>query len=82
MVNETKFRKDVVTTVKTEFGRRLPILNTVIPATIRLAEISAAGKSIFLHEPRGRAAEAYRNLTKEVLEIGDKQRSKSANLSR
>lgn len=82
MANETKFRRDVVSTVRQNFGKRLPVLQTVIPATVRLAEISTADKSIFAHEPRGKAAEAYRNLTKEVLEIGIKQRGRSADLSR
>lgn len=78
MANETKFRKDVVTTVKENFGKYLPVFHTVIPATVRLAEISTADKSIFLHEPRGRAAAAYDGLVKEVQEIGEKQRGRSS----
>ena len=58
------------------------MMDTVIPATVRLAEVSTADKSIFQHEPRGRAADAYRKLTKEVLEIGEKQRSRTSDLSR
>ena len=82
MANETNFRKDIVNTVKANFGKHLPVMDTVIPATVRLAEISTADKSIFQHEPRGRAAEAYRSLTKEVLEIGHKERSRTSDLSR
>ena len=78
MANETNFRKDVVKSVRESYGRHLPILNTVSPATVRLAEISTADKSIFQHEPRGRAADAYRGLVKEVMEIGEKQRGRSA----
>ena len=54
-------------------------MQTVIPATVRLAEISTADKSIFRHEPRGRTtAEAcHRSLVKEVMSIGEKQRSTS-----
>ena len=77
MANDTKFRKDIAQTVKSEIGRNLPVLQTVIPATVRLAEVSTADKSIFLHEPRGKAAEAYRNLVKEVMDIGEKKRSRS-----
>jgi len=58
MANETNFRKDIVATAKQSIGQRLPVLDTVIPATVRLAEISTADKSIFRHEPRGRAAES------------------------
>lgn len=82
MANETKFRRDIVQSVRENFGRVLPVLDTVIPATVRLAEISTADKSIFRHEPNGRAAEAYRGLVKEVLAIGDKQRIRPADLSR
>ncbi len=78
MANETNFRRDIVKSVKENFGNHLPVLQTVIPATVRLAEISTADKSIFLHEPRGRAAESYRNLVKEVTDIDTQQRSKSS----
>ena len=82
MANETKFRKEIVAAVKENFGKRLPVLQSVIPATVRLAEISTADKSIFRHEPNGRAAAAYRRLVKEVIEIGEKQRGKPFDLSR
>lgn len=82
MANDTNFRKDIVAAVKEKFGKSLPVMQTVIPATVRLAEISTADKSIFRHEPRGRAAEAYRSLVKEVMSIGEKQRSKPADISR
>jgi chromosome partitioning protein len=82
MVNDTNFRKDIVTAVKENFGKHLPVMDTVIPLTVRLAEVSTADKSIFLHQPRGRAAQSYRNLVKEVMEIGEKQRIKSAHIGR
>ena len=82
MANETNFRKDIVAAVRANFGKHLPVMDTVIPATVRLAEINTADKSIFEHEPKGRAADAYRNLTKEVLEIGNKERSRTSDLGR
>ncbi len=69
MVNETNFRRDIVKYIKEDFGKRLPVMETMIPLTVRLAEVSAAGKSIFKHDPRGRAAAAYKSLTEEVLRI-------------
>ena len=66
MANETTFRKDIVNSVKANFGRHLPVMDTVIPATVRLAEVSTADKSIFQHEPRGRAADAYGSAGKEI----------------
>lgn len=82
MVNETNFRKDIVSAVRENCGDHLPVLRTTIPATVRLAEVSTADKSIFLHEPKGKAAEAYRWLVKEVMGIGARQRSKATDLSR
>ena len=46
MANETNFRRDTVRAVKENFGKHLPVLQTVIPATVRLAEVSTADKSI------------------------------------
>ena len=82
MVNDTNFRKDVVTAVRENCGKSLPVFRTVIPSTVRLAEVSSADKSIFRHEPRGKAAEAYRNLVREVKDIGSKQRKRSADIGR
>ena len=82
MANETNFRKETIQSVKENYGKRLPVLSTVIPATVRLAEVSTANKSIFRHDPKGRAADAYRELVKEVMCFGEKQRSKPADLGR
>ena len=82
MVNETNFRKEVMSSVRENFGKHLPVFNTSIPATVRLAEISTSDKSIFKHEPKGRAATAYRELVKEVIKIGENQRSKQADKCR
>ena len=82
MANDTNFRRDIVESVRETYGKHLPIFQTVIPDTVRLAEISTSNRSIYLHDPKGRAAEAYRNLTKEVMEIGEKQRSRSVNVPR
>ena len=45
-----------------------------IPRSVGAAEISAEGKSIFAHDPKGKVAEAYRALTKEVLRNAEKRR--------
>ena len=82
MVNNTAFRKDIVESVRSGIGKNIPIFDSVIPATVRLAEVSMEDKSIFLHDPRGKAAEAYRNLVKEVLNIGEKKRVQSVDLAR
>lgn len=82
MANDTNFRRDIVAGVKENFGKYLPVLEAVIPSTVRLAEISTADKSIFRHEPNGRAARAYGTLVKEVEGIGEKQRIRPADIAR
>ena len=82
MANETNFRRDIVKSVRENFGKHLPVLQTVIPSTVRLAEISTADKSIFLHDPKEKAADAYRSLAKEVMSIGEKERGRSSDLGR
>ena len=82
MANDTNFRRDVIAAVRENCGRKMPVFRTVIPQTVRLAEISTADKSIFKHDPRGKAAEAYRNLVLEVSDIGTKQRQRSTDIGR
>ena len=52
------------------------MFDTDISHSVRATEISAEGKSIFLHDPKVKVAAAYRRLTQEVMET-EKQRSKS-----
>ena len=44
--------------------------------------ISTADKSIFKHDPSGRAAKAYQELVKEVEGIYDKKRKRSVDIGR
>ena len=53
-----------------------------IPRSVRAAETSAAGKSIFQHDPKGKVAEAYQSLTKEVLANAEKQLKRVAERGR
>ena len=74
MSNGTKFRQEVVNTVRENYRTFIPVLDAVIPSTVRLAEISTSNCSIFKHEPRGRAAKAYETPVREVMELEEKQR--------
>ena len=72
MADRTNFRGDVVRVVQEEYGRAIPVLNSVIPSTVKLAEVSAANNSIFVHAPKSGAAMAYEMLVEEVISIGCK----------
>ena len=61
--------------IRDTYGDKIRVFNAEIPHSVRAAEISAEGKSIFLHDPGGKVAEAYRALTKEVMQL-EAERSK------
>ena len=46
------------------------------------AEISMTGESIFQYDPKGKVADAYKSLTKEVLADAEKRLKRSAERSR
>jgi len=71
--NRTNFAKDISFVLRRDYGDKLHVFKTEIPLSIRAAEISAEGKSIYSHDPKGKAAIAYEVLTKEVLDSGQKQ---------
>ena len=52
-----------------EDPRGIRVFGTEIPFSVRAAETSGRGKSIFAHDKNGKVAAAYRSLTKEVLEL-------------
>lgn len=74
--NRTNFAKDISFVLRRDYGDKLRVFQTEIPLSIRAAETSAEGKSIYTHDPRGIAAKAYKAFTKEVQDIGEKQRKR------
>lgn len=64
----TNFAKDISHLLREHYGKHLPIFDTEIPVSVRAAEASAEGKSIYLHDPQGKVSMAYQNLVKEVLQ--------------
>ncbi len=73
--NRTNYAKEISALLRDTYGNKIKVFDTDIPHSVRAAEISAEGKSIFAHDPKGKVAEAYRELTREVLKI-EKQRQK------
>ena len=73
--SRTNCTKEISNLLRNTYGSKLKVFNVEIPHSVRAAETSAEGKSIFAHDPKGKVAEAYRELTKEVLKI-EKQRQK------
>lgn len=63
----TNFSREIIALIEGTYGTNIRIFRTKIPFSVRAAEASAAGVSIFTHDPKGKVAEAYRNLMKEVI---------------
>lgn len=63
----TNYAKEIVELLHSTYDGHIRIFESIIPLSVRAAETSAEGKSIYLHDPSGRVAKAYNALTKEVL---------------
>ena len=70
----TNYGREISSLIRDTYGGHIKIFSSEIPRSVRAAEISAEGKSIFLHDPKGKVADAYQNLTKEVLKNVEKRR--------
>jgi chromosome partitioning protein len=71
--NRTNFAKDIFFILRRDYGDKLRVFQTEIPLSIRAAETSAQGKSIYAFDPHGIATRAYQTFTKEVQDIGKEQ---------
>ena len=72
----TNNAKEITTLIRETYGSKIKVFETAIPHSVRAAEASLTGKSIFEYDPGGKVAQAYRALTKEVLQL-EKQRQKA-----
>ena len=62
----TNYAKEIISLIYETYGNHIRIFQTQIPFSVRASEASASGCSIFTYDPRGKVAEAYRNLAGEV----------------
>ena len=80
--SRTNYGKQISTLIRQAYGKHLKVFEQTIPRSVRAAETSAAGKSIFAYDPKGKVAEAYKSLAKEVLADADRQRKLSSERAR
>ena len=62
----TNYAKEIVDLLHDTYDGKLRIFKSIIPMSVRAAETSAEGKSIFAHDPAGKVAAAYTAFTEEV----------------
>ena len=77
--SRTSFGKEIDSLIRQAYGGKIKVFAQGIPRSVRAAETSAEGKSIFAHDPKGKVAEAYRALTKEVMHNSEKRRKHQLN---
>lgn len=68
--SRTNYARDITALLMENYGSRVRIFENCIPMSVRAAETSAEGISIYRHDPKGRVAGAYLFLTEEVLGNG------------
>ena len=62
--NRTNYGQQIDNLIRGAYSSKIKVFDQTIPRSVRAAEISAVGKSIFQHDPKGKVAEAYQSLTK------------------
>ena len=65
--SRTNYAKDISAMLQEAYGSKIRIFANNIPISVRAAEISAEGISIYAHDPKGKVASAYLSLTEEVI---------------
>ena len=80
--SRTNYGKQIDTLIRQAYGSKIKVFDQTIPRSVRAAETSAAGKSIFQHDPKGKVAEAYQSLAREVLADSEKRIKRSSERAR
>lgn len=71
--SRTNLSKEVVTAIRSAYGQKLNVFKSEIPYSVRVAEASVEGLSIFEYDKSGKVAEAYEHFGKEVTSIEQKK---------
>lgn len=75
--NRTNLAKEVINTIRTKYGMSIRIFDAQIPVAVKAAEATKAGVSIFTYDNDSKPANAYEELTKEVMSLGTRERHRN-----
>lgn len=78
----TNNAREISDLIRNTYGSNIKVFDTTIPHSVRAAESASIGKSIFTHDPYGKVAKAYTNLTREVLQIENKRQKAKTDILR
>ena len=68
--------RSVIESMRKTFGMKINVFDTFIPASVRVTEANMEGKSIFAYDGKCKVADAYKKLTKEVLDIAAREKAR------
>ena len=80
--SRTNYGQQIDNLIRGAYGSKIKVFDQTIPRSVRAAEISAVGKSIFQHDSKGKVAEAYKSLTREVMTNAERQLKRVAERGR
>ena len=80
--SRTNYGQQIDNLIRGAYGSKIKVFDQTIPRSVCAAEISAVGKSIFQHDPKGKVAEAYKSLTREVMANAERQLKRVAERGR
>ena len=63
----TNYAKDIAQQIHEVYSGRINVFRSEIPLSVRASEVSAEGSSLYVYDPKGKAASAYRELIREVI---------------
>ncbi len=75
--NRTNNAKTIISSLRSTVGENICVFRSEIPFSVRAAECSLSGESIFSHDRNGKVAAAYETLTKEVTAIEEREKNRS-----
>jgi len=73
----TNNANEIIASLRDSIGQHLRIFATEIPHSVRAAEASLTGSSIFSYDKHGKVAQAYERLTKEVIGLEERTKDQS-----
>lgn len=68
--SRTRLCREVGDYTRNNFGTNVKVFENAVPSSIRMAELSSVGVSIFEHSPESEAALAYEKLAEDVMRNG------------
>lgn len=71
--SRTIYGQQISNLIRQAYGKHLKVFDQTIPRSVRAAETSTTGKSIFQYDPKGKVAEAYRWNANTIGHILDRQ---------